>query len=125
MTKKELFVSRRDGEHTASALLNWYDRVRRPFPWRETTDPYKIWISEVMLQQTPVDRVVPAWAAWLERWPAPSALAAATRTHLRPLTQWQIRLELLLDGHGVLSGLPAQQTLGLSLIQISEPTRPY
>jgi A/G-specific adenine glycosylase len=77
MTKKELFVSRRDGEHTASALLNWYDRVRRPFPWRETTDPYKIWISEVMLQQTQTSRAADYYLRWTCLFPTAEALARA------------------------------------------------
>ncbi|WP_259311508.1 HhH-GPD family protein [Capillimicrobium parvum] len=58
-------------------LLEWYDRVRRDLPWRRTTDPYAILVSEVMLQQTQVARVVPRYEAWLERWPTAEALAAA------------------------------------------------
>jgi A/G-specific adenine glycosylase len=58
-------------------LLAWYRENRRPLPWRETTDPYAILVSEVMLQQTQVERVLPRWTAWLERWPTPAALAAA------------------------------------------------
>jgi A/G-specific adenine glycosylase len=58
-------------------LLEWYDRVRRDLPWRRTTDPYAILVSEVMLQQTQVARVVPRYEAWLERWPTVEALAAA------------------------------------------------
>ncbi len=60
------------------ALLGWYDAVRRPLPWRETTDPYAILVSEVMCQQTQVARVVPRYLAWLERWPTAAALAAAS-----------------------------------------------
>src|SRR3954466_14736639 len=58
-------------------LLAWYQENRRPLPWRETTDPYAILVSEVMLQQTQVERVIPRWTAWLERWPTAEALAAA------------------------------------------------
>ena len=53
----------------ADALLDWYGAVRRDLPWRRTTDPYAILVSEVMLQQTQVARVVPRYEAWLERWP--------------------------------------------------------
>jgi A/G-specific adenine glycosylase len=59
-------------------LLDWYDEHARPLPWRETRDPYAILVSEVMLQQTQVDRVIPRWQAWLARWPTVEALAAAT-----------------------------------------------
>jgi len=60
------------------ALLRWYGEVRRPLPWRETTDPYAILVSEVMCQQTQVARAVPRYLAWLERWPTAAALAAAS-----------------------------------------------
>ena len=60
------------------ALLAWYLKNRRPLPWRETTDPYAVLVSEVMSQQTQVERVVPRWQRWLERWPTVDALAAAS-----------------------------------------------
>ena len=59
------------------ALLRWYARVRRPLPWRETTDPYALLVSEVMLQQTRAARVVPYYEAFLARFPDAAALAAA------------------------------------------------
>jgi A/G-specific adenine glycosylase len=59
-------------------LLRWYARERRDLPWRHTRDPYAILVSEVMLQQTQVARVVPRYEAWLARWPTAGALAAAT-----------------------------------------------
>ena len=59
------------------ALLRWFAANGRDLPWRRTRDPYAILVSEVMLQQTQVDRVIPRWEAWLERWPDPAALAAA------------------------------------------------
>jgi A/G-specific adenine glycosylase len=59
------------------AILAWYREVARDPPWRRTTDPYAILVSEVMLQQTQVARVVPRFEAWLERWPDAEALAAA------------------------------------------------
>jgi A/G-specific adenine glycosylase len=58
-------------------LLRWYDRVRRPLPWRFTRDPYALLVSEVMLQQTQAMRVVPYYERWLARFPDPAALAAA------------------------------------------------
>jgi A/G-specific adenine glycosylase len=59
------------------ALLAWYDRVRRPLPWRETRDPYALLVSEVMLQQTQALRVIPYYERWLARFPDASALADA------------------------------------------------
>src|SRR3954462_1867823 len=61
----------------ADALLGWYARVRRPFPWRATRDPYALLVSEVMLQQTQAARVVPYYLAFLERFPGPRTLAGA------------------------------------------------
>lgn len=58
-------------------LLEWYRGVARDLPWRRTTDPYAILVSEVMLQQTQVARVVPRYEAWMARWPTVEALAAA------------------------------------------------
>ena len=58
-------------------LLAWYRAHGRDLPWRRTRDPYAILVSEVMLQQTQVERVLPRWLAWVERWPTPAALAAA------------------------------------------------
>jgi A/G-specific adenine glycosylase len=70
-----------------SALLAWYARRGRDLPWRRTSDPYAILVSEVMLQQTQVDRVVPRYRAWLERWPDAAALAAAPAGDV--IRQWQ------------------------------------
>lgn len=61
-----------------SALLAWYDRNGRTLPWRETDDPYAIWVSEVMCQQTRVDTAIPYYHRFLERFPTAHALAAAT-----------------------------------------------
>lgn len=65
----------------APALLAWYDRERRVLPWRvapgETADPYRVWLSEIMLQQTTVKAVLPRYAAFLRRWPDVNALARA------------------------------------------------
>ena len=62
------------------ALVSWYERDHRAFPWRETDDPYAILVSEVMSQQTQIDRVVPAWESFLDRWPTVDDLAAAERS---------------------------------------------
>jgi A/G-specific adenine glycosylase len=63
-------------------LLAWYDRHRRVLPWRaakgEQADPYKVWLSEIMLQQTTVKAVIPYYESFLARWPTVEALAAAT-----------------------------------------------
>jgi len=58
-------------------LLAWYDRHGRSLPWRETEDPYHILVSEIMLQQTQVERVLPKYQEWLERYPTLDALASA------------------------------------------------
>jgi A/G-specific adenine glycosylase len=62
----------------AAAILHWYASHARDLPWRQPdAGPWAVLVSEIMLQQTPVARVLPAYAAWLERWPTPAALAAA------------------------------------------------
>lgn len=68
-------------------LLAWFEGNGRSLPWRETREPYAILVSEVMLQQTQVERVIPRWRAWLERWPTPAALAAATPADA--IREWQ------------------------------------
>jgi A/G-specific adenine glycosylase len=66
---------------TAAALLDWYDRHRRVLPWRvlpgEKADPYRVWLSEIMLQQTTVQAVKPYFEAFTLRWPCVAQLAAA------------------------------------------------
>lgn len=64
-------------ETLAAALVPWFLRVQRDLPWRRTRDPYAIWVSEIMLQQTRVETVERYWAAFLERFPSVAALAAA------------------------------------------------
>ena len=75
MPKEKLRAVRR-------ALLDWYRRGHRALPWRRTRDPYAVLVSEVMLQQTQVDRVLPKYLTWLERYPTLSALAAAPRAEV-------------------------------------------
>ena len=61
----------------ASRLLPWFDRARRDLPWRQTRNPYRIWVAEIMLQQTQVARVIPYYRRFLRAFPTPGALAAA------------------------------------------------
>jgi A/G-specific adenine glycosylase len=68
------------------AVLAWYDEHGRDLPWRRTRDPYAILVSEVMAQQTQVGRVIEYYERWLERWPEPGALAAASPADV--LTAW-------------------------------------
>jgi A/G-specific adenine glycosylase len=68
-------------------LLAWYRGNGRDLPWRKTRDPYAILISEVMLQQTQVERVVPRYEAWLMRWPTIESLAAASAADV--IVAWQ------------------------------------
>ena len=70
-----------------AALLSWFDEHGRDLPWRRTRDPYAILVSEVMLQQTQVARVVPRYLAFLARWPSVDALAAATPADV--IREWQ------------------------------------
>lgn len=75
----------------AVPLLSWYDRERRDLPWRsqpgEAPEPYHVWLSEVMLQQTTVATVTPRFQAFLERWPTIEALSAASLDDV--LHEWQ------------------------------------
>jgi A/G-specific adenine glycosylase len=68
-------------------LLAWFAEHGRDLPWRETLDPYAILVSEVMSQQTQVERVVPRWQRWLERWPTIEALADARAADV--IREWQ------------------------------------
>ncbi|HXV77884.1 MAG TPA: A/G-specific adenine glycosylase [Candidatus Polarisedimenticolaceae bacterium] len=68
------------------ALLKWYDDHRRDLPWRRTSDPYAIWVSEVMLQQTRAATVIPYYRRFIRRFPDPFALAEATEDEV--LSAW-------------------------------------
>lgn len=96
---------------TAAVLATWYTAHARDLPWRHPdATPWSVLVSEVMLQQTPVSRVLPAHAAWLRRWPEPAGLAAASPADA--VRQWDrlgyprraIRLHasarLITDRHG-------------------------
>jgi len=73
--------ARRGGRQPALVLLTWYDASRRELPWRakpgKASDPYRVWLSEIMLQQTTVAAVTPYYRAFLKRWPNVCALAGA------------------------------------------------
>ncbi|HSM59782.1 MAG TPA: A/G-specific adenine glycosylase, partial [Longimicrobiales bacterium] len=69
------------------ALLDHYDRTRRRLPWRGQTDPYRIWVSEVMLQQTRVDTVIPYYRRWMARFPDVDSLATASEDEV--LLAWE------------------------------------
>lgn len=71
-------LSSDDAQRAHRALRAWYEQVKRPLPWRKTRDPYAIWISEIMCQQTRVDTVIPYYQRWLARFPDPQTLAAAS-----------------------------------------------
>ena len=66
-------------------ILDWFEKNKRDLPWRNTT-PWGVMISEFMLQQTPVKRVLPKWHEWIERWPTPADLAASKRSEA--ITAW-------------------------------------
>jgi len=68
-------------------LLGWFEEHGRDLPWRRTTDPYAVLVSELMLQQTQVPRVIPRYVAWIQRWPTAEALAAAPRAAV--IREWQ------------------------------------
>jgi len=66
-------------------VLDWFDQNRRDLPWRSTT-PWGVMVSEIMLQQTPVNRVLPVFEKWLAKWPTPNDLALSKRSEL--ITEW-------------------------------------
>ncbi|MEK9864086.1 MAG: A/G-specific adenine glycosylase, partial [Verrucomicrobiota bacterium] len=68
-------------------LLDWYAKHARPLPWRKTRDPYAIWISEIMLQQTQVATVIPYWDRWMSSFPDIASLAAASEASV--LKHWE------------------------------------
>ncbi len=70
-------LNSRDLRAFRRSLLDWYDASRRDLPWRRDADPYRVWVSEIMLQQTRVAAVLGHYARWMERFPTVQALAAA------------------------------------------------
>ena len=68
-----------------TSVLRWFDENKRDLPWRNTS-PWGVMVSEYMLQQTPVNRVLPIWTEWLSRWPTPQDLALAKKGDV--ITAW-------------------------------------
>src|SRR5580698_983960 len=75
-----------DLKRIRNRLLLWYRKHKRDLPWRRDQDPYRVWISEIMLQQTRVAAVIPYYERFLERFPGVSALALAPEQEL--LAAW-------------------------------------
>src|SRR5579872_2348663 len=113
-TPETLLAARRGGEHRL--LLEWYARDgRRHLPWRHTHDPYKILVSEVMLQQTQVERVLPKYQEFLARFPTLARLAQAPVAEVikawaglgynsRAVRLWEIARQAVSDYGGELPG---------------------
>jgi A/G-specific adenine glycosylase len=79
-TREETSARRKPTSNTSALrrnLLRWYDSQHRDLPWRRTRDPYRIWVSEIMLQQTRVEAVIPYYEKFLRRFPDVKALASA------------------------------------------------
>src|SRR5580704_4486570 len=68
-----------------SALLHWFSQNARDLPWRRTRDPYAIWVSEIMLQQTQVKTVIPYWERWMRALPTIADLAIAAPATIHKL----------------------------------------
>jgi A/G-specific adenine glycosylase len=79
-------VNLASGASIADLLGAWYDKGHRDLPWRHTADPYRIWVSEIMLQQTRAQAVIPYYRRFLGRWPDAAALAAALESDV--LAAW-------------------------------------
>ena len=80
-------VDKRKARAIGRALLAWYAKHRRELPWRKSLDPYAVWVSEMMLQQTQVATVIPYFQAWMQRFPDVAALAGAAESDV--LHAWQ------------------------------------
>lgn len=76
-----------DSIKSRTKLITWFQQNRRDLPWREGYSPYQVWISEIMLQQTRVQTMLPYFRRWLERFPDPAAVAAASEDEL--LKAWE------------------------------------
>lgn len=112
------------------SLLAWYERVGRDLPWRHTQDPYEIWVSEIMLQQTQVKTVVPYYQRWLAKFPTLEVLARADQQQV--LKAWQglgyysrarnlhRAAQQILDQHG--GNFPSDPSIVLELAGIGRTT---
>ncbi|QJB58012.1 A/G-specific adenine glycosylase [Pseudodesulfovibrio sp. zrk46] len=76
-----------DGKKISKELLAWYDANKRELPWRHAPEPYGVWISEIMAQQTQMERVVQYWKRWMERYPDLTTLAGASEEEV--LKSWE------------------------------------
>lgn len=112
-------------------LYNWYLQNKRDLPWRETTDPYRIWLSEVILQQTRVQQGMEYWWRFVEKWPTVADLAAASEDEV--LLMWQglgyysrarnlHKAAQLMQPHASTGSLPADFDFWRSLPGIGEYT---
>ena len=81
------FISDTDARQIAKALLEWFAQHKRPLPWRVRYTPYEIWISEVMLQQTQMERGVSYFLRWMERFPDVRSVAEAPEEEI--LRYWE------------------------------------
>src|SRR5262245_51174174 len=72
-------LERSPGRLGRGRVLAWFASRSRAYPWRGTSDPYRVWVSEIMLQQTQAARVAPAFEAFIRRFPSVTSLAAASR----------------------------------------------
>jgi A/G-specific adenine glycosylase len=99
----------------SNLLLDWYGNHARRLPWRESTDPYAVWVSEVMLQQTRVETVIPYYLRWMRRFPDIPSLAAASEQEVLALWEglgyyararnlWRAACLLVENGEGSLPG---------------------
>ena len=106
-----------------SSLLAWFDANARDLPWRRTCDPYAIWISEIMLQQTQVKTVIPYWERWMKRLPDVQALALAQPETVLKLWEGlgyysrarnaQAAARLIAENHGAVFPTTFEAVLGL------------
>ncbi len=85
--RSKVDVDRKTAEAVGAGILHWYEEVKRDLPWRRTRDPYKIWVSEVMLQQTRVETVIPYWNRFIELFPTIEQLAEAPEPNV--LKAWE------------------------------------
>ena len=118
-------------------LLAWYEANRRELPWRSNPEPYRVWVSEIMLQQTRVETVIPYFERFLNRFPTPAALAEASEDEV--LTLWSglgyfRRARSLLEGakavvrdhEGVFPrSYEAALEIPVSYTHLTLPTTPY
>ncbi|MFF2754890.1 A/G-specific adenine glycosylase [Psychrobacillus sp. NPDC058041] len=74
-------------KQVSNALVSWFEEEKRDLPWRKTKNPYKIWVSEVMLQQTKVDTVIPYYERFITKYPSLESLANANEDEL--LKEWE------------------------------------